>query len=402
MKSLKISIVAAIFFSIGMSSIAQNQDNSTVVFSQRGVKKATPVKIYVDTNYKDKSKESVLLDLKGEMGLPEMDKDSIVGVYDSTNLDYEYAARIKRFHGDMSRDYFDDYYTNTYYYTHNPYDWGRSIYTGWGWHSYLYWNSFFDPYLGWGNSFWTYPYYFGYGYPYWGSYCYWGFDYYWGYNDYYWGYNDYYHPHGGQHHHNSPETNSHRPNQQLGHALMGGPQDPHNPNRRGGVDVNNGRTSTGNSRLTNSSSSRTVASNEVSGSRFSKPESVSNARTAASNPNRGTSDRYNYASNGSSSSSRTSMNNNGYNNSNRFSSSSYSTGSSNTYRAGSSSSYSSSRSTSSFSSGSSMSGSRSSSSFSSGSSMSGSRGSSSFSGGSSHSSSSHSSSSHSSSSSSRH
>ena len=359
MKSLKISIVAAIFFSFGVSVFAQNHNNSAVVFSQRKEKKAVPVKVYYDTSYNHLQTEEVILNLKGEMGLPEVDKDSIVGVYDSTSLEYEYAARIKRFHSDMNLDYFDDYYTDRYYYSHNPLDWGTSIYVGCAW-SPWYWNHIFNPYWGW-----MHPYYDPFAYPYWGSYVYWGYDFYWGYD--YWGYNDYYyHPYGGSHNGTSG-TNPFRPNQQqIGHAQMGGSQDPHNPHRRGGVDLNNnGRTSSGNIRQTDNGASRTMASNAVSGSHFSKPKDVTEGRTAATSPNRGSSDRNSYASTSSNYNSRSTSGSNystssayrtsGYNTGSSASSRSMSTGSSNTYHAGSNSSFSGSRSSSSFSSGSSMS-----------------------------------------------
>ncbi|MDR1006831.1 MAG: hypothetical protein LBL74_08240 [Bacteroidales bacterium] len=77
--------------------------------------------------------------------------------------DYAYAARIRRFHRPfLVYDYYDDYYTNLYWYTYNPLYWGISIYLGYNW--------------------WYPSYYYS-----------------WGYNPYYWG--GYYHPYYGYHHH---------------------------------------------------------------------------------------------------------------------------------------------------------------------------------------------------------
>src|SRR6267378_3272857 len=43
--------------------------------------------------------------------------------------DYEYAARLRRFHNPYSGyGYYDGYYTNSYWYSYNPFQWGVSIY----------------------------------------------------------------------------------------------------------------------------------------------------------------------------------------------------------------------------------------------------------------------------------
>ncbi|MDE5704231.1 MAG: hypothetical protein K2H70_05335, partial [Bacteroidales bacterium] len=46
--------------------------------------------------------------------------------------DYEYSSRLKRFHQDeyITDNYYDDYYTNTYWYDQNPYSYDTSIYLG--------------------------------------------------------------------------------------------------------------------------------------------------------------------------------------------------------------------------------------------------------------------------------
>ncbi len=94
--------------------------------------------------------------------------------------DYAYASRLRRFHSNYYfPSYYNDFYTNMYWYDYNPWNWGTSIYYnsgwfgpsfgmsfGWGWPSYRY---------GWG------------GYPSYGGY--WN-----GYNDGYYNgyYNNYY------------------------------------------------------------------------------------------------------------------------------------------------------------------------------------------------------------------
>ncbi|MDR1847981.1 MAG: hypothetical protein LBR17_07715 [Bacteroidales bacterium] len=90
--------------------------------------------------------------------------------------DYAYTARIRRFHRPyLMYDYYDDYYTNLYWYTYDPWYWGTSIYLGYHW----WYPSYYSYY--WGYS----PYWYGY-YPY------------YGYHNHYWG-----HHHGGHHGHNT-------------------------------------------------------------------------------------------------------------------------------------------------------------------------------------------------------
>ncbi len=124
--------------------------------------------------------------------------------------DYEYATRLRRFNNPIDGlGYYDNYYTNSYWYNQNPYNYGISVYNGygwwgnnynyysynpsvyfyqnWGWGNNLGWgNNGYNPYSSLNNPYWLgfnqgynmgyfngwngYPYYngFGYGYPYYG------------------------------------------------------------------------------------------------------------------------------------------------------------------------------------------------------------------------------------------
>lgn len=54
--------------------------------------------------------------------------------YDNEYYDYEYSSRIKRFHRPYSGyGYYDNCYTNYYWYDYNPYNYGVSVYTSYGW-----------------------------------------------------------------------------------------------------------------------------------------------------------------------------------------------------------------------------------------------------------------------------
>ncbi len=128
--------------------------------------------------------------------------------------DYEYATRIKRFDNNINGlSYYDNYYTNSYWYNQNPYNYGVSVYNGYSWwgngynlYSYnpstnFYYNngwysSFpsggymgYNPYNTWGNSYWqgyNNGYHNGYNNGYnngWNGYPYYGYGNY-GYNNY--------------------------------------------------------------------------------------------------------------------------------------------------------------------------------------------------------------------------
>jgi len=120
--------------------------------------------------------------------------------YSDDYNDYGYSSRIRRYDENWGGwGYYDDVYTNSYWYSYNPYQFGMSIYMGYPWWGpSAYWYSYYPSYywgcglgfnwgFGWGlydlgcyNPFWGYG---GYGYPYWGcgnygrGYCYGGYYY---------------------------------------------------------------------------------------------------------------------------------------------------------------------------------------------------------------------------------
>ncbi len=118
----------------------------------------------------------------------------ITNNYYDDSYDYNYSSRIRRFHSHCYNwSYYDDYYTNMYWYDYNPYSWGTSIYIGYHW---------------WGPSFYysSTPFYYGY----------YGYSNY-GYNSYssgYWNgyqqgwYNSNYDNHSQPYYYNSRDNNS--------------------------------------------------------------------------------------------------------------------------------------------------------------------------------------------------
>ncbi|MBU2652050.1 MAG: hypothetical protein KKA81_14065 [Bacteroidetes bacterium] len=77
--------------------------------------------------------------------------------------DYSYSSRIRRFHDpNAGLGYYDNYYTNNYYYNYDPYAYGTSIYMGYNYYDPFYYSPslYFGYSWGWGSIGW------GWGYPY--------------------------------------------------------------------------------------------------------------------------------------------------------------------------------------------------------------------------------------------
>lgn len=105
-------------------------------------------------------------------------------VYDKDDYyDYQYASRLRRFNNPVyGIGYYDNYYTNYYWYNNNPAYYGTSIYTSYNW-----WGPSYScgPNFGYGIG-----YNYGWGNLYYGYYPYYGYNPYWGYNSYWQGYNN--------------------------------------------------------------------------------------------------------------------------------------------------------------------------------------------------------------------
>lgn len=143
--------------------------------------------------------------------------------------DYEYATRLRRFDNSVyGLGYYDNYYTNSYWYSGNPYNYGVSVYNGYSWwgpgyNSYSYYPSvnFYNNW-GWGCSpvygYGGYnPYYNPYGSAYWQGYYngynqgymngWYGYPYY-GYGNPYYGYGGWNNPYYGWGYFNILDNNS--------------------------------------------------------------------------------------------------------------------------------------------------------------------------------------------------
>lgn len=259
MKNFKISYVIAVLVMVvcsGNSNAQQWGITANGVYSDphHGVKmKSAPLPVSDTATTHDQ----ISVELVGEVGEPTVSADSIRGQYDSAMYDYEYAARIRRFHGDMLWDYYDDYYTDMYWYTGDPYYMGCSIYWGMAW-----------PY-GWGLTWGWYPY---------GWYDYWGYGWAvtWAWYDDRpapqgpaWGQRPRAVPHGEIHDDGTGRPSTSRPTN-------------NSVSRRGGVDfVQRDRTSSATpATRTHYSTTPQGRHHAVSGSAYRKPQAVAQHRAA--------------------------------------------------------------------------------------------------------------------------
>ncbi len=319
MKGIRLGCTLLSLFALMASTASyaqQNNEGNYYSNPRKGIKAPKP-QPYIDTNVVQAS-EKLTIQLVGEKGDEDVNPDTIQGRYDSNYYDFEYAARINRFHRNMGFDYYNDYYTNLYWYTADPFFFGTSIYFGWGfphfglyscWRYDPFWDSFFyDPYFG----------------MYGGYYSYWGFGYYnpiYIYDPYY-PYNPYYPSYPGS---GNGGFGGFRDYAKLDHSQLGGfghgsqitsrnsgaTTEGPSTTRRHGVDINNnsgsrvsantvtaGRATAGGRSYTNG---RNVANTPVSGSQYTKPQSIASTRSAQTG-SRTTTTRSNYASTSSSSS----------------------------------------------------------------------------------------------------
>ena len=84
--------------------------------SRNNAQNYTGVQSYTDTTVQILSEDTVLVSLEGE---PEVKNKTTRVVYsDDDYYDYAYTARLRRFYTPVvGVGYFDDYYTNMYWYT---------------------------------------------------------------------------------------------------------------------------------------------------------------------------------------------------------------------------------------------------------------------------------------------
>ena len=120
-------IIFSIFMCfLGKTASAQIENYDETYYSPTKnevvVEKYDPIVLYKDTTIRDVEQE-LILELEGTpMNTETKAKAKTVVVYDESDYyDYAYTARIRRFDNPViGVGYYDDYYTNMYWYTYNP------------------------------------------------------------------------------------------------------------------------------------------------------------------------------------------------------------------------------------------------------------------------------------------
>lgn len=89
------------------------------------------------------SKNSVAEDMQVESYDSDSEQDFTDEYSSDDYYDYQYSARLRRFHGpSFGFNYYNNYFTNSFWYSNNPYHCGVSIYYG-----YNFWDPFYyDPF----------------------------------------------------------------------------------------------------------------------------------------------------------------------------------------------------------------------------------------------------------------
>jgi hypothetical protein len=183
---------------LGITASAQIENYDETYYSPAKnevvVEKYDPIMVYRDTSVRDVEQE-LILELEGvPMNAETKAKAKTIVVYDESDYyDYAYTARIRRFDNPViGVGYYDDYYTNMYWYTYNPNYWGVSIYLGYNWW-YPSWSWYYRPYY---YSYWGYydPFFNPYWNPYWDPF-------YYGHHHHHHHHHHYGHHHHGHHHH---------------------------------------------------------------------------------------------------------------------------------------------------------------------------------------------------------
>lgn len=191
-------IIFSIFMCfLGKTASAQMENYDETYYSPAKnevvVEKYDPIVLYKDTTVRSVEQEQIL-ELEGvPMNAETKAKTKTIVVYDESDYyDYAYTARIRRFDNPViGIGYYDDYYTNMYWYTYNPNYWGVSIYLGYNWW-YPSWSWYYRPYY---YSYWGYydPFFNPYWNPYWDPF-------YYGHHHHH-HHHHYYGHHHGHHHH---------------------------------------------------------------------------------------------------------------------------------------------------------------------------------------------------------
>lgn len=137
-----------------LSSCATNKmaTYSDDVYANPAIERAEDAKIAAIQKAKEDAYRKRYNDSINNISLAQKAKDDANPYYKDREFkyddyyDYEYATRVKRFDNSISGlGYYDNYYTNSYWYNKNPYNYGVSVYNGYSWWGNSYNNYSYNP-----------------------------------------------------------------------------------------------------------------------------------------------------------------------------------------------------------------------------------------------------------------
>jgi Ni/Co efflux regulator RcnB len=160
MKSLVIiSIIALAVFSSCMTQKMGTSTYTDDVYANPKEDRIEEAKIAAEKKQKQEAINKRYNDSIAAVKQAQKEKDDANPYYKDREFkyddyyDYEYATRVKRFNNNINGlSYYDNYYTNSYFYSQNPYNYGVSVYNGYSWWGTNYNNYSYNPSVNFYNS----------------------------------------------------------------------------------------------------------------------------------------------------------------------------------------------------------------------------------------------------------
>lgn len=145
-----ISVITSILFS--SCALKKMGTYSDDVYANPAIERAEDAKLAAIQKAKDDAYRKRYNDSINDIAIAQKAKDDANPYYKDREFkyddyyDYEYATRVKRFDNSINGlGYYDNYYTNSYWYNKNPYNYGVSVYNGYSWWGNSYNNYSYNP-----------------------------------------------------------------------------------------------------------------------------------------------------------------------------------------------------------------------------------------------------------------
>lgn len=158
----KLVIISSIALAVLSSCATQKKGTSTYnddVYANPKEDRIEEARLAAEKKQKQEATDKRYNDSIAAVKQAQKDKDDANPYYKDREFkyddyyDYEYATRVKRFNNNIDGlSYYDNYYTNSYWYNQNPYNYGVSVYNGYSWWGSNYNNYSYNPSVNFYNS----------------------------------------------------------------------------------------------------------------------------------------------------------------------------------------------------------------------------------------------------------